>query len=243
MNVTAFRAWLGDGRYSTNSAVARYSWAKAVEDEYGDLDQHIADDTLEGIISALGYSKADERDGKANPTRMRIGGNPYNVLNNYKTGVRSYRAFCIDGGADKVIADAAVEMASEEIRARKDSKQFELERHLQESLREEICQLSNGLVIVDGGTERSVNSGEIDILGQDPDGTLVVVELKRGVAKREAIGQITGYMGDLISDESNSKVRGILVAGDFDQSCRSAVRAIPTLSLKRYRFAFTFEDV
>ncbi len=70
----------------------------------------------------------------------------------------------------------------------------------------------------------------------------MVIELKRGVAKRDAIGQITGYMGDLLAEEENEKVRGILVAAEFDKSCRSAVRAIPNLLLKRYRFSFEFED-
>ena len=49
-------------------------------------------------------------------------------------------------------------------------------------------------------------------------------------------------MGDIMAEEPNQVVRGILVAGDFDKSCRSAVRAIPKLQLRRYRFAFTFEN-
>ena len=95
--------------------------------------------------------------------------------------------------------------------------------------------------IVDGGVERSVNSGFIDILARDSAGALVVVELKAGQAKREALGQITGYMGDLLAEEPETEIRGILVAADFDKSCISVVRVIPALSLKRYRFSFMFE--
>lgn len=72
---------------------------------------------------------------------------------------------------------------------------------------------------------------------------MVVIELKRDLARREAIGQIVGYMGDLMAEEPNQTVRGLLVAGDFDKSCQSAVRAIPNLELKRYRFAFTFDSI
>ncbi len=70
----------------------------------------------------------------------------------------------------------------------------------------------------------------------------VQLKLKAGMAKREAVGQITGYMGDLMAEEPDTPVRGILVAADFDKSCQSGVRAIPALSLKRYRFSFTFEE-
>ena len=117
-----------------------------------------------------------------------------------------------------------------------------LERHLQAELRREIGQLEAGLQIIDDGLERSVESGFIDILARDESGALVVIELKAGSAKREAVGQIAGYMGDLMPEEPDTAVRGILVAADFDKSCRSGVRAIPKLGLKRYRFSFKFEE-
>lgn len=240
MQDSAFKAWLS-GRYTSNSANSRYSCAKRVEEQYGDLDAHYDAGTLDEVLEQLGYSLADSKAHKPNPTRLTINGNPYHVLNNFKTGVRSYRAFRDEGGEVAVTTEAALEKAVEEIKDKKEGKQFELERHLQESLREEIEQLEAGLTIIDGGVERSVNSGDIDILAQDREGALVVIELKRGQAKREAIGQITGYMGDLLAEEPSQKVRGILVAGDFDKSCRGAVRAIPSLKLRRYRFAFTFE--
>ena len=164
------------------------------------------------------------------------------MLNNYKTGVRSYKAFRDLGGEYEVATEAAIERASEEIKQKKEGKQFELEEHLQESLRAEITQLEAGLVVVDEGNERSVNSGDIDILAQDANGALVVIELKRGLARREAIGQVTGYMGDLIGEEPGTQVRGFLVAAEFDKSCLGAVRAIPGLKLKKYRYTFAFED-
>ncbi len=70
-----------------------------------------------------------------------------------------------------------------------------------------------------------------------------MLELKSGMTKREAVGQIKRYMGDLMAEEPGTPIRGILVAADFDKSCRSGVRAIPSLALKRYRFSFTFENV
>ena len=57
-----------------------------------------------------------------------------------------------------------------------------LERDLQAALRYSIEQLELGLDIIDGGTERSVAAGFIDITAKEPDGTVVVIELKAGTA-------------------------------------------------------------
>jgi hypothetical protein len=235
----AFKAWLADN-YSQNSASTHFSCAKRVEEEYGDLDRHFEDGTLGDLSESLHYSKADEKAQRPNPTKLNVGGNPYNVLNNFKAAVRCYKLFCEQGGEAEVIGEAVIERAAEITKEAREGRQFELERHLQDALRLEIAQLEPGLKIIDGGTELSVTSGNIDILAEDSEGCAVVIELKRGLAKREAIGQIAGYMGDLIEDEKFTSVRGILVAGDFDKSCRSAVRVIPNLMLRQYRFSFSF---
>lgn len=241
MQTSAFKAWLAQ-QYTRNSAASRYSCAKRVEEHYGDLDEQYDVDGLSTLLSKLAYSLTDAKANKPNPTTLKITSNPYASLNSFKTGVRSYKAFRDSGGEAEVAADAAIERVAEEISARREGKEFELERHLQESLRGEIEQLEPGLAIIDDGSERSVASGDIDILAQDRDGTLVVIELKRGLARREAIGQITGYMGDLMVEEPHQNVRGILVAADFDKSCRGSVRAIPNLRLRRYRFSFNFDE-
>lgn len=98
---------------------------------------------------------------------------------------------------------------------------FGLERDLQMALRGNIEQLEPGLTIIDGGREKIVASGRIDITARDQEGATVVIELK-AMADREAIGQILGYMGDLTED--GAPVRGILVAHDFVRSSVSAAR-------------------
>lgn len=118
---------------------------------------------------------------------------------------------------------------------------FGLERDLQKALRANIQQLERGLQIIDTGKERGVTSGRIDILAKDNSGQTVVIELKAGEADRDAIGQILAYMGDL-ADESDTPIRGILVAGAFSVSALAASRAVPNLQLKKYQFRFTFES-
>ena len=66
-----------------------------------------------------------------------------------------------------------------------------------------------------------------------------MIELKAGTARCDAIGKILSYMGDIAAEESN-QVRGILVAGDFDNKTRSAARVVTSLSLRRYRVSFEF---
>jgi hypothetical protein len=118
---------------------------------------------------------------------------------------------------------------------------FGIERDLQAALRSHIEQLEQGLKITDGGKEKTVESGRIDITAEDKNGATVVIELKASEADRDAIGQILGYMGDLTHDKNF--VRGILVAGEFSPRAIAAARVVPNLRLKKYSFNFAFETV
>ena len=97
--------------------------------------------------------------------------------------------------------------------------------------------------VIDDGAERSVASGFIDITTMDAQGAIVVVELKTGTARQGAVAQVLSYMGDIADEEPDHKVRGILVAGDFDKKARSAARVVPNLSLRAYRVSFEFKDM
>ena len=118
---------------------------------------------------------------------------------------------------------------------------FGLERDLQIALRKNIEQLEPGLKIADSGKEQRVESGRIDITAEDSAGAVVVIELKTGTADRETIGQILGYMGDMMAIKKS--VRGILVAGEFPAGTIAAARAVPNLKLKKYSFRFSFEPI
>jgi hypothetical protein len=233
-----FRAWL-KANYTANSAATHWSQAKKVCEVYGDLDEIYDSGRIEEIAAELNYSTRDARDNRPNPSKIAAGTNLYTNLAAYKSSLRCYAKFRENEAEFE--SETVIEAAGKAISEKLEGKQFELERHLQAELRREIGQLEQGLEVIDGGMERSVESGFIDILAKDQSDALVVIELKAGTAKREAIGQIVGYMGDLSEEEPDADVRGILVAAKFDKSCVAGVRVIPTLQLKRYRFNFSFE--
>lgn len=134
-----------------------------------------------------------------------------------------------EGGNEKEILEA------EEIT-------FGLERDMQKALRVNIAQLEPGLTIIDGGKEKTTEAGRIDITAKDEQDNIVVIELKAGKATPDVIAQILSYMG-VVGETGDSKVRGLLVAGDFHKRVVLASKAIPNLRLKKYSFQFSFSDI
>ena len=117
---------------------------------------------------------------------------------------------------------------------------FGLERDLQNALRANIEQLEPGLQIADEGRERQCDAGRIDITAKDAAGKTVVIELKAGVARPEALTQLLAYMGTIGNGQQGS-VRGFLIAEDFHSKVIFGARAVPAIELWTYRFKFTFE--
>lgn len=64
--------------------------------------------------------------------------------------------------------------------------------------------------------EKPISSGVIDILGEDKEGNLVVLELKRRRASLDAVSQLKRYIDTLKAE--NKKIRGILVAPSITEN-------------------------
>ena len=98
-----------------------------------------------------------------------------------------------------------------------------------------ILGIANATVIA---SEYPTEVGRIDILVGSGSQTLWVVELKAGTAGRDAIGQITSYIGAIRDEHPDKAVLGLLVAPDFDKQCLAAHRAVGDVELKLVRIHY-----
>ncbi|RYZ86830.1 MAG: DUF91 domain-containing protein [Proteobacteria bacterium] len=119
---------------------------------------------------------------------------------------------------------------------------FGLEKDLQSALRRNITSLGSDLTIIDGGSERTTGAGRIDITAKDKNDTVVVIELKAGMAKKGVVEQTLSYISSL-KREGVKAVRGIIVASSFHDRIRDAAEAIDNIQLVEYSFQFNFKAV
>lgn len=84
------------------------------------------------------------------------------------------------------------------------------------------------------------DSGRIDILATDSRGAYVVIEVKRGVAGRGAVGQLQSYMGAVLDANPGKHVRGILVAMGIDDAANAALRMTHSIDFFYFQNQFTF---
>lgn len=76
--------------------------------------------------------------------------------------------------------------------------------------------------------EKRVEPGFVDIYGEDKNGKLVVVEIKRKTAGKEAALQLSKYI-EAIRTKANREIRGILAAPDVGKDVQ---RLLATLGLE-----------
>ena len=76
--------------------------------------------------------------------------------------------------------------------------------------------------------EKKVEPGFVDVYGVDKDGRLVVVEVKRKTAGKDAVLQLARYI-DAIKEKANRELRGVLVAPSLGKGVQ---RMLVTMGLE-----------
>ncbi|MCW2283021.1 hypothetical protein M2323_000832 [Rhodoblastus acidophilus] len=240
----SYTEWLLRAVPSESTRRSRLSELRRVEAAYGDLDNLYDQDELQSLIDELSYSSEDQRKNKPNPSKLTFNGDVdmRNNLASYKAAVQKYARFRQDVELEAARAEVFPEQLEAVDLLAEGDRTFSMERDLQSALRKEITQLEDGLVVADGGVEKIVPSGRIDILAKDQSGAWVVIELKSVKAQRDAVAQLLAYMGDMLA-ETNGTVRGILIAPAFDARALSAARVVASVTLVSYGFRFSFSPV
>ncbi len=255
MQERRYREWLVAQDYDSGTITAQLHRSMRVEKYYGDLEKHYRHDRLKSVVQTLVYSSEDERRQRPNPSKIPLdrSANIRNNLASYRDAVNRYARFLENAGASVDWAEATEATNSAEVviepivvvRGEPDDslQKIGLERDMQSALRRNIADLEVGLVIADNGMERTVESGRIDITAKDTWGRTVVIELKAGAAGQRAVAQILSYMGDVSAEEPDGRVRGILIASEFDAKALAAARMVPSLELVTYGVKFHFDKL
>ncbi len=118
-----------------------------------------------------------------------------------------------------------------------------VEKDLQRFLSLNLSSLEKGLTLYEQGTEYAVSTGRIDLFCTDINKDFVVIELKAGKAGLDAYGQIKSYIAALRYDkEITNKIRGFIIARDFDDRLILTVENDPEISLFYYNVKFDFNS-
>ena len=107
------------------------------------------------------------------------------------------------------------------------------EKELKMLVRQQLERVEPGLVEADGGHEREVASGRIDITARDRYGNCVVIELKAGPCPNGAREQVLAYSADMEA-ETGVPCRAVLLAADFSPRLESAAKRAHDVFLVRY---------
>lgn len=125
---------------------------------------------------------------------------------------------------------------------------FAMEKHLEEFLVKNWSQTELGkqydIFSEDGelvGQQYQTDTGTLDILAISKDKKeLLVVELKKGRASDNVVGQIQRYMGYVLEElaEEGQTVKGVIIALEDDLRIKRALAVAPNIDFYRYQVSF-----
>lgn len=127
---------------------------------------------------------------------------------------------------------------------------FYLESQLEDFLIENWASTPFGpeleLLVEDGelvSQQYKTDIGRIDILARDKkSANYVVLELKRNQTSDDTVGQVLRYMGWVKQNLGDPGVRGVIVAGKYDEKLDYARKMIPGLEVFIYEVNFSLKE-
>ncbi|MCW8349365.1 endonuclease NucS, partial [Vibrio sp. ZSDZ65] len=126
------------------------------------------------------------------------------------------------------------------------SMRFTYERDLQQLLCMQVTELFPEYEIFGGakvGIEYQIGTRKIDVLLENKtDKSLLVVELKSGLADFKVFGQIAMYMGLVSREFCDRNVEGAIVAGEIDDSLIQATETNGLVKLLTYQVGITLKE-
>ena len=127
---------------------------------------------------------------------------------------------------------------------------FYMEKQLEEFIIENWNESEFGktldLIYEDGllkSQQYKTDIGIIDILAKDKvTGSYVVIELKRNQTSDDTVGQVLRYMGWVTENLNEKSVRGIIVAGKYDEKLYYAQNMIQAVDVFLYEVQFKLKE-
>ena len=122
--------------------------------------------------------------------------------------------------------------------------EFQKEKTMQSMMVDQWDRLSLGKDYETPQEEFRVQTGRIDLLTRKKDGSeLLVIELKRSTASRDAVAQVQAYMNNVRKEvvKPHQEVRGMVIAvakdAGFDSALQESQRGtgdVPTIVFRPY---------
>ena len=85
--------------------------------------------------------------------------------------------------------------------------------------------------------------GRIDILAIDKKTKeYVVIELKRDQTSDATVGQLARYMGWIKVNKKVDRVKGVIIAGEYDRRLDYALRVVPDVDVFLYKVDFSLSE-
>lgn len=117
-------------------------------------------------------------------------------------------------------ASLVQELSNEE---KKNIENIIYEKDIENVYSQSLDLLESNLALVEKGRQYSTFIGRIDLLCKDKEGNYVVVEIKRGKAEDQVMGQILRYIGWVHQNlDSTGNTRGIILAESFPDKVKFA---------------------